>query len=67
MLVLHTEIKRNQVMERKFKAGDIVLVRRHSDVWRPITLEELAEWETSEDSRGLDSAGELKIPPRSRY
>ena len=32
---------------------------------RPITHEEQAEWYNSEDSKGMNSAGESKLPPRS--
>ena len=60
-----------------FKTGDLVAVdfskakHRHwfktTDSWwigyRSLTVEEIATWQHSSASRGLNSAGETKIPP----
>jgi hypothetical protein len=32
--------------------------------WRPIRSDELAEWYKSDASKGMDDAGETKLPPR---
>ena len=32
--------------------------------WRPINGQELAAWYASDSSKGLDDAGESKLPPR---
>ena len=34
---------------------------------RPVTPEETAEWYLSDDSKGMNSAGETKLPPQSAY
>ena len=34
---------------------------------RPVTSEETAEWYASDASKGMDSAGETKLPPQSTY
>ena len=34
---------------------------------RPITREETAAWYNSDASKGMDSAGESKLPPQSAY
>ena len=34
---------------------------------RPTTPEEQTEWYSSDDARGLDDAGETKLPPQSTY
>jgi len=42
--------------------------RRGTNVYyasRPITADECAEWYGSESSKGIDSAGESKLPPTS--
>jgi hypothetical protein len=32
---------------------------------RPVTSEEISDWYDSDDSKGMDSAGESKLPPQS--
>ena len=49
------------------KKGLTVVVRKHADLWRSVTAEERAAWYASPDSRGLDCAGESKLPPMSVY
>ncbi len=49
------------------KKGLTVIVREHADLWRPVTAEETAEWYASPESKGMDCAGESKLPPRSVY
>jgi hypothetical protein len=34
---------------------------------RPVTSEETASWYDSDASKGMDSAGESKLPPQSAY
>jgi len=34
---------------------------------RPVTREETAAWYDSDASKGMNSAGESKLPPQSRY
>ena len=34
---------------------------------RPVTAEETAAWYDSDASKGMNSAGETKLPPQSRY
>jgi hypothetical protein len=49
------------------KKGLTVVVREHADLWRSITAEERSEWYASPASRGIDCAGESKLPPMSAY
>lgn len=52
------------------RKGTIVKLRK--DAWdnygiRPPTQEELEAWYASDDSKGMDSAGETKLPPLTVY
>jgi hypothetical protein len=59
-----------------FKKGQLVIWNKQGlaalvDVncygWRAINADELDRWHKSEDSRGIDSAGETKLPPKTVY
>lgn len=52
---------------RKFSKGTVVLLTLGAYVWRPLTHEEYLAWEASDDSKGMDDAGETKLPPKSVY
>lgn len=51
-----------------FHKDDYVVLRIHPDTdpwgWRNLTADERAAWYASDDSKGMDSAGESKLPPR---
>jgi len=47
------------------KKGLTVVVRERADVWRSVTAKETEAWYASPESRGMDCAGESKLPPMS--
>ena len=49
------------------RKGLTVVVRERADLWRAVTAEETAEWYASPESKGMNCAGESKLPPRSVY
>ena len=49
------------------KKGLTVVVRERADIWRPVTAEETEAWYASPESRGMNCAGESKLPPMSVY
>tara|TARA_R110000824_G_scaffold399450_1_gene604920 strand:- start:375 stop:698 length:324 start_codon:yes stop_codon:yes gene_type:complete len=51
----------------RFLKNDVVAVRARADLWRPVTPAEEQEWRDSPRSKGMNSAGETKLGPRSKY
>ena len=47
--------------------NDVVAVRAGATLWRKTTSEEVDAWRNSDASKGMTSAGETKLPPRTAY
>ena len=56
-----------KMTEKKIAKGCTVCVRSGADIWRNRTEEDHREWLESEDSGGIDCAGESKLDSPSRY
>ena len=54
-------------MDPKIRKGVTVAVRKGSAVWRDRTQEDHEKWRNSEDSKGMDCAGETKLDSPSRW
>jgi hypothetical protein len=50
----------------RIRKGAIVAVRAHAELWRPRTSADHDAWLASEDSRGMDCAGETKLDSPTR-
>lgn len=49
------------------RAGDIITTSQRVWASRRVTHEELKAWEEGPDSKGMDDAGETKLPPRTKH
>ncbi len=54
-------------MNTKIRKGVTVAVRAGADIWRDRTQGDHDAWLASEDSKGMDCAGETKLDSPSRY
>ena len=55
-------------MLNKFrKNGIAVSATENADAWRPVNEKELDAWYASDASKGMNCAGESKLPPRDTY
>ena len=65
-----------------FRRGGLAMVKSEDEIrneklsssfnqrihgWRPLTQQEYADWEASPSSKGMDDAGETKLPPQNVY
>lgn len=51
----------------RISKGQAVTPKKDAEMWRPVTAQEVAAWHASKESKGMDEAGELKLPPRNRF
>jgi hypothetical protein len=55
-------------MTTKFRKNGIAIsATENADAWRPVNQEELNAWYTSDASKGMNCAGESKLPPLDTY
>jgi|ETNvirenome_6_85_1030632.scaffolds.fasta_scaffold08106_6 hypothetical protein len=54
-------------MSTGFRKNGIATCTRSAKAWRPVNQAERNNWYESDASKGMDCAGETKLPPQDTY